>query len=872
MNENSCYRIKEAAMLKWLRLRLIRFTVTSFLLLAAASAFSQQAGPTPLVTPSKAGTALTPEVMQAKNVFRSKEIVLLQSAEKKIDQTVADAVQAYQKDEFEKAIDLYLDAKKRLEELNESHPLPRLRDKIDNCALSISKAYYYWAQKIYFDAEKSAKAAEFDQAIDKCEKAIRIYPPCKEKMEKIIAQYRLMKEGVQNKEKVNEANPNPQDLYDKRVLLRQAETLYNARQWDKARSKFEEVIAIDPYNETAVDYIRKINYRLLEAAELRTGVTRNTRISQAQWEMVTPLVKQDASSPSNVPESGVSKSSNNDRIIKKLKDIIIDKISFEEVSIATAVRYLRQCSKEKDPEKIGINFVLRGKINQPLSPEGETLNVGDGGATAKAAGGKDEATDVEPLTMMLEETPLETVVKYICNQANLKYRIDDNAVIIASKDVPLDDVQTKVYPVEKSAIKLREGESIEDFFKERGMTFDAGASAVYKEYIGRLIVTNTPKELQILENILKEMNTVDPQVLIQTKFVEVKLNDLEELGFKYELSRSNSNIAYESATNSSLVAVAPGGTFNSGNISNVYTTNTSDPNWLNYSSTVGANTTYTNTSSSTVYYTKAPLQQSSTSFVAGGTDLVRTFSNAGTLESNTTYGEAASVSTYNNNGYKLNASVYALDQSDSADVLSCPRVTTMSDSPATIQLVTEKYYPSEWDEAEYTLMGNNVPVFTGSVPNLDEETQEGISLTVTPMVGPDNYTISLLMRPLIRTFTGWDDYSYTIPMQLNTNSPTVNVPNTVIMPRFEQRTVDTSVECTDNGTIVMGGLIRDEVSVVDDQYPILGDLPLVGRFFQSKGRDSSKYNLLIFLSCRLVNPDGSPLRERENRGIPPFKN
>ncbi len=872
MKENCCYMIKEAAMLKWLRLRLIRFTVTSFLLFAAASAFAQQTVPTSVASAPKNGSTSSPEVIQAKNVFRSKEIILLQSTEKKIDQTVAEAVQAYQKDEFEKAIDLYLDAKKRLEALNESHPLPRLSAKIDNCALAISKAYYYWAQKIYFEAEKSAKVADFDSAIDKCEKAIRIYPPCKEKMEKIIAQYRAMKENAQDKEKVAEANPNPQDIYDKRVLIRQGETLYKARQWDKARSKFEEVISIDPYNETAVDYIRKINIRLQEAAELRTGVTRNARNAQAEWEMVTPLVKQDVTANSNIPESGVSKSSNNDRIIKKLKDIIIDKISFEEVSIATAVRYLRQCSKEKDPEKIGVNFVLRGKINQPLSPEGETLAVGEGAAAGKGGGGKEESSEVEPLTMMLEETPLETVVKYICNQANLKYRIDDNAVIIASKDVPLDDVQTKVYPVEKSAIKLREGESIQDFFTERGVTFDAGASVVYKEYIGRLIVTNTPKELQILESILKEMNTVDPQVLIQTKFVEVKLNDLEELGFKYELSRSNANIAYESATSSGLVAVAPGGTFTSSTISNVYSTNTSDANWLNYSSTVGANTTYTNSSSDTVYYTKAPLQTSSSSFTVGGTNLIRTFSGTGTLENDTTYGEATSVSSYNNAGYKVNASLYALDQSDSADVLSCPRVTTMSDSPATIQLVTEKYYPTEWDEAEYTMMGNNVPVFTGSVPNLDEETQEGISLTVTPMVGPDNYTISLLMRPLIRKFTGWDDYSYTVPMQLNTNSPTVNVPNTVIMPRFEQRTVDTSVECTDNGTIVMGGLIRDEVSVVDDQYPILGDLPLVGRFFQSKGRDSSKYNLLIFLSCRLVNPDGSPLRERENRGIPPFKN
>ena len=99
----------------------------------------------------------------------------------------------------------------------------------------------------------------------------------------------------------------------------------------------------------------------------------------------------------------------------------------------------------------------------------------------------------------------------------------------------------------------------------------------------------------------------------------------------------------------------------------------------------------------------------------------------------------------------------------------------------------------------------------------------------------------------------------------------MNIPNTMIMPRFEQRTVDTSATCSDNGTIVLGGMIRDEVSVVEDKYPVLGDIPLIGRFFQTKGRNSQKYNLLIFLSCRLVRPDGSPLRERENRGLPPFK-
>ena len=126
----------------------------------------------------------------------------------------------------------------------------------------------------------------------------------------------------------------------------------------------------------------------------------------------------------------------------------------------------------------------------------------------------------------------------------------------------------------------------------------------------------------------------------------------------------------------------------------------------------------------------------------------------------------------------------------------------MHDTPATIQLVTEKYFPTDWDESEYTIMGNNVPVFTGSVPNLDEEQQLGISLDVTPIVDSDNYTIHVLMRHKLRKFTGWDDYSYNVPVKLNDNSPAVNIPNTMIMPRIEERTVDTQATCSDNGTIV----------------------------------------------------------------------
>ncbi|MBO5724829.1 MAG: type II and III secretion system protein, partial [Lentisphaeria bacterium] len=597
----------------------------------------------------------------------------------------------------------------------------------------------------------------------------------------------------------------------------------------------------------------------------------------AQWEQVIPLLRMDSSSEVQGEQGGVEKVGAEAKIRDKLRNIIVDVVNFDEVAVPTAIHYLWQKSKAADPEKIGVNFILRGKINQ-IYHDGGDSNAAKTNANAGAAGDdkSGQSSEIRPVILSLTNEPLETVLNYICKFANLKYRVDENAVVIASKDVPLESVQTKVYPVETTAFNLQEGRTAQDVLTDAGMVFEAGASAVFKDYIGRLFITNTPEQLQFFEQkILSELTKESPQVLIQTKFVEIKLNDLEELGFKYSLSRANNNIRYISATDSRLVELAPNESFTSSSIDNIYQkvtgTNASESSkqWLSW---VGTNSDgkiraedgskklaykYTNTTGGPVYYSKAPLQPSSTTFSVGGTDLVRSFSAVGTLETGTTDGRVLDFSKYNKNGYSFNAQIYALDQADSADVLSCPRVTTMNETPASIKLTTEKYFPEEWEEAEYDMMGNNVPVFIGSTPELDEATELGIMLDVTPVV-QGNSTIHLRMQPLIRTFTGWDDYSYTVPIQIG-DLPVQNVPNTMRMPIFQQRTVDTQVSCEDNGTIVLGGMIQDTLTTLDDRYPILGDLPLIGRLFQSKGRRSTKYNLLIFLSCRLVLPNGAPL-------------
>ncbi|MEI9999058.1 MAG: hypothetical protein WDO13_07760 [Verrucomicrobiota bacterium] len=65
----------------------------------------------------------------------------------------------------------------------------------------------------------------------------------------------------------------------------------------------------------------------------------------------------------------------------------------------------------------------------------------------------------------------------------------------------------------------------------------------------------------------------------------------------------------------------------------------------------------------------------------------------------------------------------------------------------------------------------------------------------------------------------------------------------------------------DGSTVVLGGLIRDDIQNLNDKVPLLGDLPLIGRFFQSKAVSNTKRNLIISsrptsiaTTARLLNP------------------
>ena len=91
-----------------------------------------------------------------------------------------------------------------------------------------------------------------------------------------------------------------------------------------------------------------------------------------------------------------------------------------------------------------------------------------------------------------------------------------------------------------------------------------------------------------------------------------------------------------------------------------------------------------------------------------------------------------------------------------------------------------------------------------------------------------------------------------------TGAPTsiVLTDNVINQPIFSTRKVTTAVTIWDGQTVVLGGLMREDVQKVQDKVPILGDIPLLGRAFRSNIDQHLKTNLVIFVTARIINPAG----------------
>jgi general secretion pathway protein D len=224
--------------------------------------------------------------------------------------------------------------------------------------------------------------------------------------------------------------------------------------------------------------------------------------------------------------------------------------------------------------------------------------------------------------------------------------------------------------------------------------------------------------------------------------------------------------------------------------------------------------------------------------------------------------------------------VRALNQRKDIDLLSSPSITARDQEEASIDIVREFRYPTEFlppqvPQTPAGALGATPPpaIVTPTTPQTFVPRETGVKLKVTPSIKGDNYAIDLDLRPEVVEFEGFINYGspiQTIAISSATSIGGLSVASTpkavtltdniINQPIFAVRRIQTNVTLLDGETIALGGLIREDVQKVNDKVPYLGDIPLFGRLFRSSVDQHIKKNLTIFVTARIIDASGQPLK------------
>ena len=172
----------------------------------------------------------------------------------------------------------------------------------------------------------------------------------------------------------------------------------------------------------------------------------------------------------------------------------------------------------------------------------------------------------------------------------------------------------------------------------------------------------------------------------------------------------------------------------------------------------------------------------------------------------------------------LNAAITAAASKGKAKVLSDPKVATLNNKEANINITSQIPY----DVCQFTGTGVAAIKACNTVYS-----SVGITLKVTPTINPDGH-ISMKVVPNVSQTAS----SY--------------VEGSGVAPGIDTRSADTSVIVKDGETIVIGGLIHDYQNESVTKVPLLGDIPLLGLLFRHKTMSRSRMELLIFVTPRII--------------------
>jgi general secretion pathway protein D len=203
----------------------------------------------------------------------------------------------------------------------------------------------------------------------------------------------------------------------------------------------------------------------------------------------------------------------------------------------------------------------------------------------------------------------------------------------------------------------------------------------------------------------------------------------------------------------------------------------------------------------------------------------------------------------------------ALKSNPRAVILASPQVTTLSGRQAQIQIGEVDPILKGINPLALTPPGVTVTTTNGLAAYLVEQMFFGTMLDVVAHVSADGYTIHLTATPKVTAFLGYDKPATNVTIYVNGKKQFTVLPQPYL---YSDQVSVTNVVVWDGQTLVLGGLIREEVSKVKDKTPILGALPLVGGMFRHESSNIVRKNLFVFITPTLIDPAGNRLHTDED--------
>jgi len=543
-------------------------------------------------------------------------------------------------------------------------------------------------------------------------------------------------------------------------------------------------------------------------SETTHSITRSEMLNQVEQAWVLPLSAdlKDQTSPHNQPAIS---------LWDQLHHLQLDKVVFKKTPLSHVLDYLGNLAEQAG---VAINFMHLPHQGDP-AVSGTYRGVSLYRLIELVAQSIQYQVDIKDELILL--TPAQTLDGETLH--TLYWPISRGAVARIIGDTQRLERLGPGMPKEASKVVhpylVDEEKALKGFFARAGLLFEEPGCAFAFDGT-HLIATHTQRQLDKFKHLLKNYEQAY-QVEIEAKFMEVQQGVLEELGFQWRLRHQQ-----------------------------------------DYLQTLSAEDRKTTLRSLSDAFTPKPSTQGDGAIVGPGQpgigipNVMPLFPGGLNVGAHAPYlGHILGIF----NSWDIDVLIKALEQSSDCDLMSSPKLTVVSGKTAQIVVAKEFRYPQSYGKIDSAVGMTNSTSLTGGSAGVtitagtpqDFVTRNvGVQMEVTPTVEHDGQHISLRLEPQVTEFEGFVEYGgRSLAISSGT---TVQMPSGFFQPIFSVRQIKTEVTIRNQDAVIMGGLAREEQKKVNDKVPILGDIPLIGKLFQSKGETTQKRNLLIIVKGTVI--------------------